>query len=377
MQKKILFSGNDGWSMYRYRGCIFKRYVDLGFEVHVVCGKHKSADKISDTGAIVHQVKQSPNGMNPISEAQYFLTLFKIYNRVKPQFIFHFTVKPNIYGSLVARMLDIPCISVVAGAGPTFMADKPVNRLIKQLYRWASAHVREMWFLNEEDIARFTASKIINAERCFLLPSEGINTELYIRSTPYIKASPNDRSWKFLLSARMIWEKGVGLYVEAAKQVRSKYPSSQFFLIGFMEPHNPAMISKKQMDEWVEQGWVEYMGLSDDMIGVLEDMDCVVLPSYYLEGVPMSLMEAASMEIPIITSDNPGCREVVDDGINGYLCKPKDLDSLVNAIEKFIALTSEQRAQMGKAGRIKMKTCFHESIVVEKYVQTILKYSHV
>ena len=169
----------------------------------------------------------------------------------------------------------------------------------------------------------------------------------------------------------MIWEKGIGEYVQAARDIKKRYPNVEFCLLGFLDVQNPGAITKKEMDEWVEEGVVNYLGVSDRVDEVIKSADCVVLPSYYREGTPKTLLESGSCGKPIITTDNVGCRDVVEHGVNGYLCKPRSWEDLRDKIEMFLALTPQERLNMGRESRKKIEREFDESIVINKYLEAI------
>jgi glycosyltransferase involved in cell wall biosynthesis len=175
---------------------------------------------------------------------------------------------------------------------------------------------------------------------------------------------------RFLLIARMLWDKGAGEYVAAARTLRQRYPDAEFCLLGFLDVQNPAAISRAQMDEWVTEGVVNYLGVSDDVREQIAEADCVVLPSYR-EGTPRTLLEAAAMARPLVATDAVGCREVVDDGVNGYLCRVKDADDLAEKMERMIGMSHEERAELGRRGREKVEREFDERFVVDAYLKAI------
>lgn len=168
----------------------------------------------------------------------------------------------------------------------------------------------------------------------------------------------------------MLWDKGVGEYVEAARRVKQLYPDAEFGLLGFLDVKNPAAISREQMDEWVAEGVVNYLGVSDDVREQIAQADCVVLPSYR-EGTPRTLLEAAAMARPLIATDAVGCREVVEDGVNGYLCRVKDAEDLADRMERMIGLSDDERTEMGRRGREKVEREFDEQFVIDAYLKAI------
>jgi len=186
---------------------------------------------------------------------------------------------------------------------------------------------------------------------------------------------PKSETIRFLHISRMIWEKGIGEYVDAARIIKAKYPNVEFCLLGFLDVENPGAISREQMNEWVEEGIINYLGVSDDVDEVITTADCVVLPSYYREGTPKTLLESASSAKPIITTDSVGCRDVVDHGLNGYLCEPRSAKDLAEKIEMFLSLSAEEKLEMGLKSREKVKNQFDEKIVIGKYLEVLGGYS--
>ena len=202
-----------------------------------------------------------------------------------------------------------------------------------------------------------------------LVPGSGIDLERFTL-TPSPSPASGRGGIRFLLVARMLWDKGVGEYVAAARRVRRRYPDAEFGLLGFLDVQNPAAISREQMDAWVDEGVVRYLGVSDDVRAQIAAADCVVLPSYR-EGTPRTLLEAAAMGRPLITTDAVGCREVVEDGVNGLLCRVRDADDVADKMEQMIALSADERTEMGRRGREKVEREFDERFVIEAYLRAI------
>ena len=199
------------------------------------------------------------------------------------------------------------------------------------------------------------------------LPGSGVDLSAF----RYAPMQPlGNRPFRFLLVARLLWDKGVGEYVEAARIVRRKYPTAKFQLLGFLDVKNPTAVSSADMDDWVREGVVEYLGVADDVKPYLTDADCVVLPSYR-EGVPRSLLEAAAMGRLIVTTDAVGCRDAVDDGVTGLLCRVADANDLADKLLRMIEMSPEGRVLMGQAGRRKMELEFDEKIVIDRYLRVI------
>ena len=242
-------------------------------------------------------------------------------------------------------------------------------KVVRTLYRLALGRSAKVFFQNDDDRQLFISGALVREELTDLLPGSGIDLKRFM-ATPMPSASAIDAKFRFLLIARMLWDKGVGEFVEAAKLIRSQWPQAECCLLGFLDVQNPGAISRVQMAELVASG-ITYLGTSDDVRVEIAQADCIVLPSYYREGTPRTLLEAAAMARPIITTDAVGCREVVDDGINGYLCNVRDASDLAKKMAQMLALSPEQRKEMGLRGRAKMEAEFDEQIVINRYLTAI------
>jgi glycosyltransferase involved in cell wall biosynthesis len=369
--RKIILVSNTSWYLYNFRLSVIKLFLSKNFEVICIANIDDYSEKLIENGTVFIKSDLANKGTNPFNDYAYYKFLYDTYIKVKPAFIFHYTIKPNIYGSMAAHKAGIPSIAVVSGAGYVFLHDNFLTKLTKKLYTKAAKNCSEMWFVNKEDQSMFQQQKIVSPSKTKVLPGEGINTELFKRDNPY---PANNEIFTFLLGGRMLWDKGVGIYVEAARLIKEKYACVKFQLLGFIDELNPSSIPKEQITTWVDEGIIEYLGVTDNVKFFLNRINCFVLPSFYKEGVPKSLLEAASMEIPLITTDNIGCREVVEDGYNGFLCAVKDSKSLADKMEQIICMQKQDLINMGIKGREKAIKSFHESLVLDYYTTTINKY---
>ncbi|HIP12820.1 MAG TPA: glycosyltransferase family 1 protein, partial [Arcobacter sp.] len=250
--------------------------------------------------------------------------------------------------------------------GTLFIKESPVTKIAKLLYKVSQSKADRVFFQNRDDFNFFTDKGIVTSTQCDVLPGSGVDTN---RFKPQYKEESS--KVRFLLIARMIWEKGIGEYVQAAREIQKINPNVEFCLLGFLDVQNPGAITKSEMDEWVEEGVINYLGISDNVDEVIQTADCVVLPSYYREGTPKTLLESGSSGKPIITTDSVGCRDVVDHGINGYICEPRSWEDLKLKIEMFLELDYEARLEMGKRSREKMTREFDEKIVINKYLDLL------
>ena len=370
MKKKIAIISNVSWNLYNFRLSLMKAMQNAGYEVIAIAPYDEYSQRIIDAGFEFHPVKLNSQGINPFEDMRTTMNFYKLFKEISPDFICQYTIKPNIYGSLVAQMLNIKMINNIAGLGTLFIKQGPITSIAKLLYKASQSKADRVFFQNRDDFELFTNAGLVNKVRCDILPGSGVDME---RFKPQEKAESD--VIRFLHISRMIWEKGIGEYVEAARMIKKKHSNVEFCLLGFLDVENPGAISRTQMDEWVEEGIVNYLGVSDDVDEVISTADCVVLPSYYREGTPKTLLESASSAKPIITTDNVGCRDVVDHGINGYLCEPRSAEDLAEKIEMFLLLSREERVEMGLRSREKVKNEFDEKIVIGKYLEVLESYS--
>lgn len=365
----VVFSGNTSWSMYNFRLMVMKKFQELGHKVVVVTPVDNFAEKlITENIEVVPILKMERSGTNPIRDYGLYREYVKVYKKIKPDFIFHYTIKPNIYGTLAAKKCKIPCISIATGLGNAFAnTDSLIFYFAKQLYKFSSRFAKQVWFLNTTDQELFIQHKIIPKEKSFLLPGEGINLSLFSPSKSPLKA--DHKEVRFLLIARMLYDKGVSIFAEASQILLSKGYEFSALLLGQLDYDNPQKISIETIKEWEAKGLVKYLGSTSHVQSYIDAADCIVLPTYYKEGIPRVLLEASCMEKPIITTINPGCTDIVKDGVNGFLCNPKDAVSLADMMEKFIHTSEEERNLMGKNGRNIIEANFDEQHVIDIYLE--------
>ena len=341
-----------------------------GYRVHLLTQYDDYLSRIEGEFDGVYELSLDRSGTNPIRDLFSLLNIIKYLLVVRPDILLTYTIKPVIYGGLIARVMGVPVIATITGLGAVFITENWKTTLVRKLYSSALCRSWCVFFLNTDDRELFIKDKMVRTNIANLLPGEGINLGYFTGAAENDKIDNIQSSFRFLLIGRMLWDKGVGEYVEAAKLIKQSYPTVEFCLLGFMNVQNPAAISRKHMDVWVSEGVVNYLGVSDDVREQIAAADCVVLPSYR-EGTPRTLMEASAMGRPIIASDAVGCREVVDNGISGFLCKPRDADDLAEKMEKIMGLSSKERSLMGKNGRAKMEKEFDEQIVIKRYLHEV------
>lgn len=366
--KTVALVSNTSWSLYNFRLGLIQKLQKTGYKVLVIAPVDKYTPLLIDNGCNFVPIEVDNYGYNPWKDFKNFLAWIKIYRRHKIDFIFHYTIKPNIYGSLAATILKIPSIAVVTGLGHLFTDLTWKTAIAKLLYKLAFSKVSQVWFLNESDAAIFSQMALLSESKIKYLPGEGINTRHFQQ---YAYGLLSNGCFKFLLASRLIIEKGIEDYVKAARLIKKMGYQVEFQLLGFIETENPQHVSLEKIQQWEQEGLIRYLGYTDDIRPYLEKIDCLVLPTYYREGIPRILMEGASMQIPLIATDNVGCRQVVEDSVNGFLCERKNPKDLARCMEQMLSLTHKERARFGLLGRRRVYTLYHENIIINKYLRSL------
>ncbi|MGR2700051.1 glycosyltransferase family 4 protein [Vibrio campbellii] len=363
----IAITSNTSWYLYNFRKNTIKSLLNSGYEVLAIAPYDQYSSKIQQLGCKHINIKIDQGGTNPINDFRTLFSFFSIYRKNEIDCVLNFTPKNNIYSTISASILGIKSINNIAGLGILFVNETLSSRIARLLYKLSQKHAFKIFFQNEEDRQLFLEGGYADALITERLPGSGVDLSRFTNSP-----SEDDGVVRFLLIARMLFDKGVGHYVNAARELKRKYGDKvEFRLLGYLDVCNPSAVSQAQMQDWMDEGIIIYLGTSDKVEDEIAKVDCMVLPSFYREGVPKSLLESGAMGKPIITTDNVGCRETVDDGVNGFLCEPKSTDSLVEKLEKMIALSHSKRLQMGLKSREKVEREFDENIVIEKYLSAI------
>ena len=365
---KIVIVSNTSWSLFNFRFELARSISRNGYEVVLVAPYDEYSKRLSEEFEY-HDIYMNNKGTNPKEDIKTTLEFYKLYKKIKPAVVLHYTIKPNIYGTIACNFLGIKTINNIAGLGTLFIKQNFVTKIAKLLYKYSQSKAGKIFFQNRDDFDMFIGEKLVDKNKCDILPGSGVDTNKFL---PVEYKKGND-VFRFLLVARMLWDKGIGEYVEASKIIKNKYKNVEFQMLGFLDVDNHSAVSKEQMQEWVDSGYVNYLGVSDNVKVEIAKVDCVVLPSFYREGTPRILLESASMAKPIITTDNVGCRDVVNDGVNGYLCEVRNVENLAKSMEMMLHLSENERVEMGRKGREKMILEFDEKIVINKYLNNITK----
>jgi len=363
---KILLVSRCAWTLYNFRRGHMRALKDRGETL--LCGGAGGdgyEEKIADLGIPFVALPVDMRSVNPIADVKLFRALFRWYRREKPDIVHHFTIKPVIYGSLAARLAGVPrIINTVTGLGYVFTdGAAPWLRAVVELqYRVALRAAHYTFFQNSEDRDLFLQKRILRGERAGLLPGSGVDTS-YFSPRPARQCDQQSPT-VFLMVARLLGDKGVYEFVDAARRVKARYPQTEFQLLGARDDRNPSVVPLSDLTAWQTDQSVKWLGEATDVRDAIGRADVVVLPSYR-EGTPRSLLEAAAMGKPLIATDATGCREAVDSGVTGLLVPVRDAPALANAMEVLLK-DCGARARMGDAGRAKMLRQFEEKQVIEK-----------
>ena len=361
MSKRLAIVTNTSWNIYNFRLGLLKALQEEGYHMIAIAPKDTYSEKLEALGIEYYEISMNNKGTNPLEDAKLMWDLYHLYKRLHLDAILQYTIKPNIYGSLAAKMLEIPVLSNISGLGTVFLDNRFSSKVAKFLYKVALRDVHSVLFQNSEDKTSFIQAKLVEESQTQLLPGSGINTDRFV---PQELDKKSDKPC-FLFIARLLRDKGIVEYVDAARILSQNY-KIECYILGAYYEGNPTAILPSEMKKWEEEGMVKYLGTSDDVASHIASVDCVVLPSYR-EGLSRVLLEAASMAKPLITTDVPGCREVVEDGINGFLCEVKNSVMLAEKMEKMLLLSMSERQEMGLKGREKVMKEFDEKFVIQSY----------
>lgn len=367
-KKKIVIVANTTWNIYNFRLNVIRELFEQGFEVVVIAPIDKYIHYKKQFPQVAHYPLKRLNrdSVNPIKDIQLLLELNALYKRIQPDVILHYTVKPNIYGGIAARLQKIPSIAVVTGLGYAFIHNGYIEAATKILYRLTSSFHEKIIFENIDDRLLFIKEKLIKSEQGISIKGCGLNVTYF---HPYPNGVVREKTI-FTFIGRLLYDKGIKEFVDAARILKSQYDNVEFWLVGEIDDKNPAAVKKDDLMSWVKEDIVVYHGATNDVRKFIADSDCIVLPSYR-EAIARSITEGMAMEKPVITTDTAGCREAVDDGENGFLVPIKNADALAKAMNNVYYLSPEQRHQMGENGRKKALAEFDDRLIAEEIVSIV------
>ena len=345
---------------------LIEAFLKKGWEVVAIAPEDAYSQRLVAAGCKFVPVKMENKGTNPVKDMLLVKDFYLIYKTVKPDVILQYTIKPNIYGTLAAKLAGIPTINNVSGLGTVFIVQNLVSKVALGLYKFAFQFPDKVFFHNEHDRQLFIEHHLIKPELTDIVPGSGINTNKFVPAATFVRNQP----FVFLMIARVLYEKGIVEYVEAARHLKQKYPELKFNLLGGVDESGNIGVKRAILEGWIAEGIIEYLGTSDDVGAVIATADCVVLPSYR-EGTPKTLLEAAAMAKPIVTTNVAGCKETIIHNQSGYLCDVKSAEDLAAKMEQMYKLTDEELRKMGQAGRQLALDKFDEKHVIRKYIEAM------
>lgn len=362
---RIALVANSSWNIYNFRGELIKSLSEQGADIHIIAPRDKYSREFIRAGYHYYAIKMDGNSVNPFNELLSIAELFKLYKEIRPDIVLHFTIKPNIYGALAAWLLKIPVINTICGLGTVFLNNSYTSKIAMLLYYLIFRYPRKIMFHNDEDRKLFVSKGLVKEEKTEVIPGSGVNLQKF---KPGEK--PSNQEFTFIMISRMIRDKGVVEYVEAAKILRKRNFKARFLLMGTKQQDHKRGISEELIDSWIKEGSIEYLGATDDVRPFIDQADCVVLPSYR-EGASRILLEGAAMAKPLIASDTPGCNNIVTDQVNGFLCNVRDSEDLSKKMLKMLNLSQDRLRMIGDKGRSKVEAEFSDLIVSERYLNNI------
>lgn len=361
-KKRILFLSNHFHTLFAFRKELIQKLAQEGYEVYLSIPEDEN-NYFEDLGCHIVLTNIDRRGVNPKNDLKLIYFYKKMISEIKPDIIFSYTIKPNIYGSLVSNHLHVKQVCNITGTGATFLNDNVVAKICKLLYRISIRNCYKVFFQNTGDRDFFVKNNLVN-DNYEMLPGSGCNLEEH-KYKPMIESDVI----RFIFIGRVMKLKGIDEYLEAAKIIKNKYSNTEFLIAGWNEEEEYIKI----VNNYQEKGYVNYIGFRKDISDWIEKCNCTVLPSHGGEGVPNVLLESAATGRACIGSNINGTADVIDDGVTGYLFEKGNTESLVDKLEKFINLTFEERKSMGKAGRNKIEKEFDRNIVVNKYCEEVEK----
>lgn len=361
--KKILILANNLVGLYNFRFELVKRLIDEKYKVYFAIPESIEEEKtkrLTEIGANYIYTPMNRRGMNPLEDFKLIKLYKDIISEIKPDIILTYTIKPNIYGNYIANKFKTPVIMNITGIGSSLTTGK-LKFVIKNMYKYGCNKSDTVFFQNQENLKFFTENNLVDKSKTKVIPGSGVNID---RFKPKDKSNI-DETIRFLFIARLMKEKGIEEYLKAAEEIIKKHSNVEFQIIGSFE-------EEKYKEQIINNNnkKIVYLGQSEDVREQIKEVDCIVNPSYH-EGMSNVLLEGAAMGKPLIACDIPGCREIIDEDHNGYLCKVKCSESLEEKLIKFIELKNEKKQSMIENSREKVVNEFDRNIVVDEYIKTI------
>lgn len=356
---RILILANNDLGLFKFRKEVIAALLESN-EVYICLPDGEYVSKLVEMGCQYMECTMNRHGTNPLQEIRLVKRYSDVIRQCKPDLVFTYTIKPNVYGGMVCAIKNIPYVANITGLGTAVEKTGILQKITLGLYRFGLCKAQKVFFQNQENQDFMLKNNVINGEYD-LLPGSGVNLEQY-----QVLEYPAGETVDFAFIARVMKEKGIDQYLEAAEVIRAKYPETRFHICGFCE-----QAYEKKLKQFGDRGIVIYHGLVDDITEIHKMSHCTVHPTYYPEGLSNVLLESAACGRPIITTDRSGCREIIEDGVNGFVVEQKNSQDLIKKIEQFLELSLDDRKQMGIQGRMKVEKEFNRKIVVNKYLNEV------
>jgi glycosyltransferase involved in cell wall biosynthesis len=363
----VVLSANNCWNLANFRAPLLTGLQDAGYRLVAFAPVDAHAEDLRRKGVEVRGVPIARSGMNPITDAGLLIRYIRMLRALRPAAYCGFTIKPNVYGAIAARIAGVPAIANVTGLATPYLSEGLVWAVAERLYRIAFRRAHTVFYHNDEDLRLMIERKVVRPGQGRVIPGSGINVE-YFKPNPDPSAA--DTSLRFLFFGRLILHKGIREFIDAAKMLRAILPNARFQLLGNPDAGNPTSVSDTELQSWIVDGIVEHLGEHRDVRPYIQQADVVVLPTYR-EGMSRALLEGAAMGKPLIGSDVAGSRELIDEGLTGFLCRARDAHSLADAMERMGDLPTERLAEMGRAARAKVEREFSDEVVVRAYLDAL------
>ena len=365
-ERTLLLSANSSWNIAHFRSGLIRGLIDQGYRIVVAAPDDGHGAAIAGLGAEYLPLPIDSSGSSVLEDSKLLLRYHRILRTVRPFAFLGFTAKPNIYGSLAAHMAGTKVINNITGLGTVFIKQSLLTTVVTGLYRVALKRSSTVFFQNRDDLELFAMKGIVDRGRSDIVPGDGVDLMKFRE----VRSNPRSGPFRFLLIARLLWDNGVGEFVEAARIVRQTHPDVTFQLLGPSGVDNRTAVPAETVTQWQDEGIVEYLGECNDVRPYVGSAHCVVLPSYR-EGLPRTLLEGSAMGKPLIATAVPGCREVVVEGETGFLCEARSAKALAKAMLKMLELPAGKRLEMGRSGRLHVERSFSEALVVRKYCDAL------
>lgn len=371
LPQKIVIVDNSTWNIFNFRLPLIKRLKAAGCQIVVAAPLDEFIHYLNDSYFTRHIPLRylDPQGNNPFNDLLAIWELCAIYQREKPDLILHYTIKPNVLGNIAAKLAGKPSFSVVTGLGYPFLHKSFASRIAPLLYRLAFKFVEKVIFYNPDDRTLFLKKKLVDRHKTVIIQSSGVNTN-HFRPLP----KPDDHTFVFLFIGRLLYDKGLAEYVEAAKEVRAVEPRAECWVVGPFFSGNPSAVQKEVMLKWVQEKHIRYFGEVNDVRKYIKQADVMVLPTYR-EGVPRSVLEAMAMGKPIVTTSTAGAKETVRHGENGLLVPVKNAPALAEAMLSLMRMKPNLLEEMGKQSRKIALRKFDDRVIAEKFISVIQDFS--